>query len=203
MDYQQVPHMKAISRLDRIGKATDNDAVAYKGAGRRVAQYRKDHPVRDRFGNLNPESQAHFAKRVGVSVGTLVGFERAARVTREDQIRRIVSGMEGWTFEQLMSGEDLPTPRGTTVDPRIAELTDEDIDVARMFHAAYTEPRAIVKATLLDHLRQRRDAVATALVDSLRTVNAPRVTSASDQELQPSHDAAGGAFRNGTRGPAK
>jgi transcriptional regulator with XRE-family HTH domain len=196
--------MQLISRIDRTGKATDNDAVAWKKAGQRVAQYRKDHSIRNRFGNAMPESQAHFAARVGVSLGTLVGFERGTRVTRMDQIKRIAAGME-LTVEQLMSGEDVPPAKvTTTVDPRVADLTDEDIDIARLFHAAYSEPSAAVKAFLLAHLRQRRDAAAVAVLESLRTISpsAP-VTPTVDQELQPSSpDAAGGAFRDATTATA-
>jgi hypothetical protein len=128
--------MELVRRLDPTRPALNNEDVSYTYAGPKIAKWRRDH---------NQMSQVAFAKLAKVSVGCLQGLETGTRATRELNLDKIATVM-GLSREELLSAdESVPQP---SPDPRLKELTSEDLQIARLFHGAVTEVRASVKAQL-------------------------------------------------------
>jgi transcriptional regulator with XRE-family HTH domain len=132
---------------------------AYVRAGRRVTLWRlhqTDH------GTPSPMTQQDLAARAHVSIGCLQGFESGKRNTRLDRVKKIAAAV-GMTIEQLMAPDD-PVP----VVDNLADLTEEAIDVARMFTLAHTEVRMEIKQQLRAHLSARTDRLAVTFVERHR-----------------------------------
>jgi transcriptional regulator with XRE-family HTH domain len=87
-------------------------------------------------------TQKELARRAKVTANTIRGFERGSLQTRWPKIHDIARAL-GTTFEQLQQGEPVkPT------DPLLADLTHEDLLVARTYHHSTTDVRQRVLALL-------------------------------------------------------
>jgi Helix-turn-helix len=141
--------MNLVSRLDPHERGSNNEGVSYERAGKRVAEWRREH------GDM---SQVAFANQAGVSVGCLQGLEAGTRATRDVNLDKIAAFM-GITRAALLSEEEAP-PK-VAPDPRTKNLTSEDLYIARLFHEAVTELRASVKIQLraAADLAQREAAI--------------------------------------------
>jgi len=181
--------------LARVRRELTIDPARLRLAGKRVQQYRMDHPTLRR-GRHYPMTQIALADKAGVSVGCLQGFETGTRITRPDQFQRIAQACD-LTVEQLLAEAPAPAPPSVAASPMI--LIDEAHDIAQMFMLAHTEVRLAVKTLLREHFAQRSsDPAAQALVQQLAT--SPHSHPARpEQEGQPSPDT-GPTFRRAVNG---
>lgn len=184
-----------------------DDPATLARAGQRVVAYRLAHgTLRGR--RRAPLTQIALAKRAGISVGCLQGFEMGTRVTRPDNARRIAAAI-GLTLDALFSDEpatSAPPEPAAAPTPAIArELTPEELFVVRMFSIAVSEVRVRLKSELIAHLAQRRDRPAVELLrdvcasEGISGVEPPRVESQSPRLTAANGPPfPGAAIRNGT-----
>src|SRR5262245_27842328 len=128
--------MELVRRLDPAQTALNNEDVSYEHAGPKLIEWRRRH---------NEMSQIEFAKLAGVSVGCLQGLETGTRATRDVNLDKIAKAM-GMTRKELLSPEESARPPAT--DPRLKNLTAEDLQIAHLFHEAFTEVWVSVKTQL-------------------------------------------------------
>jgi transcriptional regulator with XRE-family HTH domain len=177
-------------------KPWTDDPSARARAGRRLIEYRAAHGV-ERNQKRLPMTQEEFARRAGVSIGCIAGFEAGHRSTRAESLRRIAEAC-GLTVEQLFAPEPEPARGHVGVEEH---LTDEAITIARIFALAHTEVRARVKAELLEHLAQRTDRPAVALRDALTSTGPEPVTRKEAQA--PGNGTTGATFPERKNGSGK
>lgn len=139
--------MELVRRLDQSAIDPNNEGVSYEHAGPKVVEWRRVH---------NEMSQIAFAELADVSVGCLQGLETGTRATRDVNLDKIAKAI-GITRKELLSPEPSARP---PADPRLKNLTAEDLQIARLFHEALTEVRVSVKAQLRAAVELARQDVA-------------------------------------------
>jgi Helix-turn-helix. len=105
-------------------------------AGRRVIAWRHAH---------DKTTQRALAGLAGVSVGAIQSLESGARITRLEILEKIAGVLET-SLEALIAEEG----GAGAIDPRLANLLPESVDVAEMYQTAGAE----LKMKILQALRE-------------------------------------------------
>jgi transcriptional regulator with XRE-family HTH domain len=144
-------------------RAAWDNADVLRRAAERVREWRRLHGL----------SQIAFARRTGISVGCLQGFETGTRRTRDAALAKIAAGI-GTTLDDLTRLD-----AGARPDPNLADLKPEDLRIARAYHHSGAEIKHAIKRFFLDTnlltSDERRERIAGVIA---------RLLLAADDELQ-------------------
>ncbi|HWK10851.1 MAG TPA: helix-turn-helix transcriptional regulator [Vicinamibacterales bacterium] len=99
-------------------------------------------------------NKSEFCKKAGVTPNTLRALERGAQHPNPDTLDRIAKAA-GTTVAALTSGR---RPIEAT-DPLLAQLNDEDLEVAQAFHHAPMRVRQRALGVLQERTRPRKESV--------------------------------------------
>jgi transcriptional regulator with XRE-family HTH domain len=120
-------------------------------AAKRVREWRRLH------GEM---SQVDFAALAHISVGSLQGFEKGTRKTRDTNLLKIATAI-GVTLEDLIR-EDEPPVRP---DPLYEDLKREDLQIAHAYHHSGADAKHAIKRFYSVHTSdERRERIAAVIV---------------------------------------